>query len=71
MIVLGERVIGVIDLHINIDHEVAELGYGMDSAHWGKGLMPEATRSVLDWCFGERRLAKRFTQGWAPVTHGP
>lgn len=24
--------------------------------------IPEATRSVLDWCFGERRLAKVYAR---------
>ena len=62
MMVLGERVIGVIDLYINVNHEVAELKYGMDPAHWGKALMPEATRSVLGWCFGERQLAKVYAR---------
>lgn len=62
MMVFGERVIGVVDLHINVVHEIAELGYALAPAHWGKGLMPEATRSVVDWCFAERRMAKVYAR---------
>ena len=69
MMVLGERVIGVIDLYININHEVAELKYGIDPAHWDKGLMPEATRRLLGWCFGERQLAKVYA--WVSARNSP
>ena len=60
VMVLGESVIGVVDLHINVAHEIAELGYALDPAQWGKGLMPEATRAVANWCFEERQLAKVY-----------
>ena len=62
VMVLGDRVIGVVDLHINITHEITELGYGMDPAHWGKGLMPEATQAIVDWCFTKRQLAKVYAR---------
>ncbi len=62
VMVLGERVIGAVDLHIDVAHEIAELGYALDPAHWGKGLMPEATRSVVDWCFAQRGLAKVYAR---------
>ena len=60
VLVVGETVIGVIDLNISVAHETAELGYTLDPAHWGKGFMPEAARAVVAWCFEERRLAKVF-----------
>ena len=63
MMVLGETVIEVIDLNSSIAHEIAELGYTLDPAHWGKGFMPEATHAVVTWCFEEKQLAKVF----APV----
>ena len=28
-----------------------ELGFGIVSTHWGRGLMPEAVRAVMAWCF--------------------
>ena len=28
-----------------------ELGYVLSKEHWGKGLMPEAVKAVIDYCF--------------------
>ena len=30
-----------------------ELGYVLSKDHWGRGLMPEAVRAVIDYCFRE------------------
>lgn len=30
-----------------------EVGYVLAQSHWGRGLMPEAVRRVIDWCFDE------------------
>ena len=30
-----------------------ELGYVLHKDHWGQGLMPEAVRAVIRWCFEE------------------
>ena len=29
-----------------------ELGYVLSKEYWGRGLMPEAVRAVIDYCFG-------------------
>ena len=29
-----------------------EIGYVLSKAYWGRGLMPEAVRAVMDYCFG-------------------
>ncbi len=29
-----------------------EIGYVLDRDYWGRGLMPEAVRAVIDYCFG-------------------
>ena len=29
-----------------------EIGYALHKDYWGKGIMPEAVRAVMDWCFG-------------------
>ena len=29
-----------------------EIGYVLSKAYWGRGLMPEAVRAVIDYCFG-------------------
>jgi len=48
-----QRFLGVIGLesfaHL---HESVELGYWLRVDSWGKGLMTEAGRGVLDWAFG-------------------
>ena len=33
-----------------------ELGYVLSKAYWGRGLMPEAVRAVIDYLFGTLRL---------------
>ena len=30
-----------------------ELGYVLHKSYWGQGLMPEAVKAVISWCFGE------------------
>ena len=29
-----------------------EIGYALHKAYWGHGIMPEAVRTVISWCFG-------------------
>ena len=57
-IVLDSTVIGGINLMIREADEVGALGYAIARDHWGKGLMPEAARTVIDWGFAELGLAK-------------
>ena len=33
-----------------------EIGYVLSKAYWGRGLMPEAVRVVIDWLFREMQL---------------
>ena len=61
-IVLDRKVIGGVVLMIDLQNEIGELGYELSREHWGKGLMTEASREVIDWGFEERRLAKIFAQ---------
>ena len=37
---------------IDPDLQGRELGYVLSKEYWGKGLMPEAVRAVVDYCFG-------------------
>lgn len=39
--------------HLSERDESAELGYCMGYAYWGKGLMTEAVRAVIDYLFAE------------------
>lgn len=36
---------------VNADLQGRELGYVLSREHWGKGLMPEAVKAVIDYCF--------------------
>ena len=33
-----------------------ELGYVISKDYWGRGLMPEAVKAVVDWLFNEQKL---------------
>lgn len=65
-IVLKEenRVIGSLGLHRSWANEekhyprdrILEIGYVLSKDHWGKGLMPEAVKRVLRFCFDQLDL---------------
>lgn len=44
-------VIGGLNLRISPDHLLAEVGYSIARAHWGKGFCTEAARAVIDAAF--------------------
>lgn len=50
-IVWERRVVGSIGLHINVRDEMAALGYALARPVWGRGIVPEAGRAVIDWGF--------------------
>ena len=54
------NVVSGISLMIRQPHEIAELGYSIARAHWGKGLVPEAAKAVIHWGFEEHGLAKIY-----------
>ena len=53
------RVIGSLGLHVswtNQDYRykhlrAKEIGFVLSKGHWGQGLVPEAVRAVVDYCF--------------------
>ncbi len=57
-VVLDGRVIGTVNLDIDAAARTAMIGYAIARAHWGKGLVVEAARAVLDWAFAEHRLVE-------------
>lgn len=56
----ARKVIGSLGLHGSWangderykDLKVKEIGYVLSKAYWGRGLMPEAVRAVINYCFG-------------------
>ena len=60
---LEGHIIGSISLRINADEKRAELGYGIRVDRWGQGLMPEASRAIIDYGFRDLGLERIY----APV----
>lgn len=44
-------VIGGLNLALIAEHRLAELGFSVARRHWGRGLVPEAGRAVIDAAF--------------------
>ena len=61
-IVLGGTGIGGIVLRVDLKHETGGIGYSLARSYWGRGLMTEACRAVINWAFGERGLQKIWSQ---------
>ena len=61
-IVWQRRVVGSIGLHVNVPDEVAELGYLLAREMWGRGIVPEAGRAVIDWGFERYALHKVYAR---------
>jgi len=38
------------------EHHRAEIGYSLHPDHWNKGIMYEALRLILDYCFGTMKI---------------
>ena len=57
-IVFEGHAVGGISLRVNEHHERGEIGYALARRHWGRGLAPEAARSVIGWAFERCGLHK-------------
>jgi ribosomal-protein-alanine N-acetyltransferase len=47
----NQVVIGGIDIGFDFDNHVGELGYSIARTHWGRGLVAEAARAIIDTAF--------------------
>jgi ribosomal-protein-alanine N-acetyltransferase len=61
-LVLDGRVVGSIGLVVSKEHRRAEIGYSLARELWGKGLIPEAARALVDWGFPAYELDKVFAR---------
>lgn len=59
---LDGAAVGGVNVRIDPEAAVAELGYFIWSAHWNKGLMTEAARAVLDWTFESHAVEKVYAR---------
>ena len=57
-----QHVVGTIGLHVRARDEIAELGYLLARSVWGRGIVPEAARAVIDWGFERYALHKIFAR---------
>ncbi|WP_086315191.1 ribosomal-protein-alanine N-acetyltransferase [Enterococcus sp. 7F3_DIV0205] len=54
------KLIGTIDLRVEDQHNIAEIGYALNRNYWGKGYMPEAAGEILRFGFEELQLMRIF-----------
>ena len=53
------RLIGII-LYFDAKDGACEIGYGLGSAHWGRGYATEAVGAFLDWLFEEKGFRRVY-----------
>jgi ribosomal-protein-serine acetyltransferase len=57
IILIDERPVGAIGFHnLNTAHGSAEIGYWIDKAHEGKGIVTRCCKVLIDYLFGVRGL---------------
>lgn len=54
------KLIGTIDLRVEDQHNIAEIGYALNKAFWGQGYVPEAANELLRLGFEELQLMRIF-----------
>ena len=54
----GEVIGNIAVVKLNEGTEAADLGYCMSRAYWGRGIMPEALRAVMDYLFNTVELRR-------------
>jgi ribosomal-protein-alanine N-acetyltransferase len=52
--------IGAINVRPQRADRRASMGYGIGPAHWGRGIMTEAARAVVDWAFAHLEIDRVF-----------
>jgi [ribosomal protein S5]-alanine N-acetyltransferase len=65
-VVLGETVIGGINLRFSFEHRLGEVGYSVARAHWNQGYATEAAHGVIDRAFAQHTDLNRI-RAWADV----
>jgi ribosomal-protein-alanine N-acetyltransferase len=55
---LDGRLIGTVNLDIDVDKQIAMVGYAISRERWGEGIAFEAARAVISWGFPTFGLAK-------------
>jgi len=62
----GGEVMGAIGLHVDTNHDRAEIGYWIGVTYWNRGYVTEAANAIVDYVFNtlglNRVFAFHFTQ---------
>ena len=61
-VLLDGQVVGGVGLQIDTLNMVGELAYSLAREHWGKGLIPESARTIIDWGVRDLGLEKIFAR---------
>ncbi len=59
---LEGKAIGAVALEVQAQDRIAELGYGLARAAWGRGLAVEASTAAIDWTFKNYDVVKVFAR---------
>ncbi len=59
---LEGAVVGGIQVRVNAEERLGEMGYSIAARQWGKGLTTEAARAVIDWALRALDLAKIYAR---------
>jgi len=60
-ITLNSNIIGGTGLYIDVENNIAEMGYSLAKEYWGKGYITEANSEVIRWGFEDLKLYKIFS----------
>ena len=63
-IVLGRNVVGDVGLNLQVNHNIAELGYALARPLWSRGITTEAARAVVAWGFDRYSLHKIYARAY-------
>src|SRR3954447_5787867 len=57
----GGEAMGAIGLHVDTNHDRAEIGYWRRGPHWHRGYGSEAAKAIVDYVFNTPRPNRRFS----------
>ena len=56
----GGEAMGAIGLHVDTNHDRAEIGYWIGVPYWGRGYVTEAAKAIVDYVFNTLGLNRVF-----------
>jgi ribosomal-protein-alanine N-acetyltransferase len=59
-VVVADDVVGGINIRFRLDHQVGDIGWSLHRRLWGRGLVTEGARAVVDSAFRTHATLKRI-----------